>query len=547
MRPPWIVPLTFCFAPAAMQAQAQAPQTPSAAASAAEAPRFAILEYQIDGNSVLPVAAIEKAVLPFMGEGRQLSDVEAARMALEKAYQQAGYLTVFVDLPEQRVDSGTVALRVTEGRIERLRVTGSRYHDPGVIRDKVAALAEGGVPDFNQVQRQLAELSRDDRRLQPVLKPGFAPGTVQAELKVDDKLPLAATLELNNRHAAATAPLRLQASLRYDNLFQIDHGIALTAITAPQATSQASVLAASYSVPTGGGKTLLASLTTSDSTVEPLGATTVLGKGTTFGLRWLQAFGSTDSSHQVALGADYKNLKESVVSGSNAPDTLETPLRYLPFQASHTGTWFSERGQASLTSSFTFGVRRLLRRQVECPGNIGPVDQFACKRQGADGGFSVLRSDLRYTGTLASLPGQVALRLGGQVATQPLVSAEQYAVGGAESVRGYLEAEGSGDHAVLGSIEWRGPNLFVDAKADAAASFWNELVLLGFVDVARAITAQPLAGQAARVSLLGSGIGLRLRMRQNVNADLDLAWPLKATQSSPDKTPRIHVRVSAQF
>lgn len=541
--------MLFC---AAMLASPVRAQPAAAVPSASDAPRFAIFEYQVEGNSVLPVAAVEKAVLPFMGEGRQLSDVEAARTALEKAYSLAGYLTVFVDLPEQRVDAGVVTLRVIEGRIERLRVTGSRYYDQGVIRSKVPALAEGSVPDFNEVQRQLASATRDERRLQPVLKPGLEPGTVQAELKVDDKLPLSGSVELNNRHAADTKPVRLQASIRYDNLFQRDHGIALTAITAPEDTSQSKVLVGNYTLPLAGGDTLLASLTVSDSQVEPLGATTVIGKGTTVGLRWLHGFALAESSHQVALGADYKNLKESLVSGdagTGSADTLDTPLRYLPFQASYTGSWFGDRSLVSLNTTFTFAIKRLLQRQVDCPGNIGPVDQFACKRQGADGGFSYLRSDLRYTGALGGLPGQVALRLGGQVATQPLVSAEQYAIGGAESVRGYLEAEGSGDHAVLGSAEWRGPNLFAgDADAASkASSFWNELSLLGFVDVARAYISQPLAGQAARVSLLGSGVGLRLRVRQSVNADVDLAWPLKATQSTPDRSPRIHVRLAAQF
>ena len=120
------------------------------------APRFAILEFEIDGNTVLPVAAVERAVLPFLGENRQLADVEGARAALEQVYQQAGYLTVFVDVPEQRIDGGLVRLHVTEGRVERLRVTGSRYYDQGVIRERVEQLAVGNVPDFNAVQRQVA-------------------------------------------------------------------------------------------------------------------------------------------------------------------------------------------------------------------------------------------------------------------------------------------------------------------------------------------------------------------------------------------------------
>src|SRR5262245_52566482 len=64
--------------------------------------RFDILEFRIEGNTVLSVPVIEQVVTPFLGPGRTMADVEAARAALEKAYQGTGWLTVFVDVPEQR-------------------------------------------------------------------------------------------------------------------------------------------------------------------------------------------------------------------------------------------------------------------------------------------------------------------------------------------------------------------------------------------------------------------------------------------------------------
>src|ERR1700712_2500404 len=87
-------------------AQAPAPQAAASAPAADAQPRFDIMEFQVEGNSVLPDAAIEQAVTPFLGAGRRMDDVEAARAALEKTYQGGGYLTVFVDVPEQRVDGG---------------------------------------------------------------------------------------------------------------------------------------------------------------------------------------------------------------------------------------------------------------------------------------------------------------------------------------------------------------------------------------------------------------------------------------------------------
>ncbi len=47
----------------------------------------------------------------------------------------------------------------------------------------------------------------------------------------------------------------------------------------------------------------------------------------------------------------------------------------------------------------------------------------------------------------------------GQITDSPLVSSEQIAAGGMNSVRGYLSAEATGDYGVVGSLELRAPPL----------------------------------------------------------------------------------------
>ena len=103
---------------------------------------FDLLAIDVEGNTVLPVTAIEAAIEPHLGPGRGMAGVEAARTALEAVYQKAGYLTVLVDVPEQKVEGGIVRLSVIEGRVGALYVLGSRYHDQGYIRDKVSAAAK---------------------------------------------------------------------------------------------------------------------------------------------------------------------------------------------------------------------------------------------------------------------------------------------------------------------------------------------------------------------------------------------------------------------
>lgn len=552
----FLFPALLCLGcPAMGQAQVTAP--PSAVAAAAEA-RFDVLEFEVEGNTVLAAQVVEAALLPHMGPQRTVADVEAARTALEKAFQDAGRLSVLVDLPEQRVADGLVRLRVVEGRVERLRVTGARYFSQGLIRETVADFAEGTVPDFNAAQAQLATLNRSDKRqVQPVLRPGLQPGTLEVELKVADALPMAASVALNNHHAANTDPLRLEVSLRHDNLLQRGHSLALSLSTAPRATQQTRVVTLGYTVPLDASRSLSLSVTDSNSTVEPLG-NTVLGQGNTARLRFSQGWATATASHSLSLGAEYRDLQQRVragtQAGSGAAAEVSTPLRYLPLQAAWDSTWWHGSGaqsaQTSLGATLTLGLRSLLRRNVPCPPDDSLADQFACNRDGADGGFATLRLDGQHAHAMpAALPGRLTWRLSGQMALQPLVSGEQFTIGGAGSVRGYLESEASGDTGLTASLEWQGPNLArtLSAGLGLGDSVLREASGIGFVDAGLVRVIDPLPDQAARTGLAGAGLGVRLAGAAGSSADILLAWPLRRSVQTPDRRLRVHARVALSF
>lgn len=519
----------FLLATAPLRAAGVAPP-------AAAEPAFDIWEYQVEGNSVLGVEAIERAVQPHLGPGLGMASVEAARAALEAAYQQAGFLTVLVDIPEQRVDDGIVRLAVLEGRLGEVYVSGSRYHALGAIRRALPALAPGVVPNFTEAQGQLAALNRgDDRRVSPVVKPGRLPGTVDMDLQVTDRLPWGGQFELNNQHAADTTELRASATLRYDNLFQQDHALALTLQGAPGAPQQSRVAVANYTIPLPAGDAWSLSYTVSNSNVETLGGTQAIGNGHTLGLRRHHhtALGGWD--HTWSFGADLKLLRDRIAFGT---DALETPIRTLPFQAAYAGQWSEGRDSLQLNASLTAAWRRILEREVDCAGTR--QDQFDCKTQGASGSFGAFRADLRWGQPLGE--GTLGLRLGGQLASGPLVSAEQYSLGGAETVRGYFDGEVSADHALLGSLEWRGPNLAANGKGGG----WTDARPLLFVDLGRGYLAQPSAGVAAHPSLASAGVGLRLSA-PSLEGAMDVAWPAKTTPNTAAGDAHVHVRLVARY
>ena len=192
-----------------------------------------------------------------------------------------------------------VYLQVVEGKVSRLRVVESRYFALGKIKASVPELAEGKVPNFPKMQDQLAALAgqSEDRKIQPVLRAGETPGTLEVDLKVQDKLPFHGKLELNGRNNSSTSRLRLAASLHYDNLWQAMHSASLMYQVSPENNKEVDVWAGTYVMPLFNSDTRLAFYTvssSSDSQIATAGALSVIGIGEVYGLRLVKPLSGLD-------------------------------------------------------------------------------------------------------------------------------------------------------------------------------------------------------------------------------------------------------------
>jgi hemolysin activation/secretion protein len=200
---------------------------PDQAGSAEEPSTFEIRSFVVEGNTLFPEKSIQDILQPYKGSGKRSSDVETARSALEKMYHSEGYPAVIVNIPEQTVQDGTIRLEVVESTIGSTRVTGNRWFTREKILRDIPSLAPGKILYVPDVQKDLAHLNRSsDLKVTPSLAPGKEAGTTDVTLKVEDNFPLHGSIELNNRSTHDTTDLRLNAMLRYDNLWHKDHSVA---------------------------------------------------------------------------------------------------------------------------------------------------------------------------------------------------------------------------------------------------------------------------------------------------------------------------------
>lgn len=507
-----------------------------AVSMAAEGVVFNIWELQIVGNTVLPAQDIERVVYPHLGADKTIDDVNQARAALEQLYRERGYPTVLVDVPEQDVDLGIVRLQVTEGKISQVMVQGSRYHSLQKIRAALPAVTEGAVLHLPHMQEQLAALNRSaDRRVAPVMRPGAAPGSVEIDLRVKDELPLHASVEINDRYSANTARARVEAMLRYDNLWQAGHSFSLRYQTAPADREAVRVFSGSYLLPVWREQALLSLYAVSShSAVTAIGDVAVIGDGEIYGARFIYPLPAAPGYfHTVMGGVDYKDFAQSVTLAG--ADSYETPISYLPFSLQYSATRVGTGGRTDLSVAANFSLRGVADSRVDCFGV--ERNEFDCKRSGATPSFVYLRVGLSRTHSWGK-GWSLRANLDTQLTDDPLISNEQFSVGGADSVRGYVESE------ALGDAGWR---LGLEARAPSMTLGWLAFHPVGFVENAGVHVNKAAPGQRANETLSALGLGIRATFGSAWDVALDAALPMAHGPTTPAGRARLHLRLSYEF
>jgi hemolysin activation/secretion protein len=493
---------------------------------------FYIREFRIVGAKKLPQDDVDAAVYNRLGKGRTPEDVEGARVALEKAYHDKGYQTVSVSVPPQSVASGVIVMQVSEVTVGRLTVKGSRFFDIEKIKKMAPSLAEGNVPNFNDIQQDIMGLNQQaDCQVTPSLTAGKIPGTVDVELTVKDKFPLHGSVEINNRYSANTTPLRLDAAVRYDNLWQWGHTIGGAFQIAPQRPSDALIFSGYYiaRTPSINWLSLMLSATRQNSEVSTLGGSSSLGNGEIYGGKFLVNLPSKKGFyHSASFGLDYKDFAQDLVVNDQI---VSSPLTYWPFSLNYNASSIGKHYQTEFNAGVTFAFRGT--------GTEEAID-FDNRRYNASANFFYLRGGIEHTQKLA-WDFQLVGGLQGQATANPLVDTEQFSLGGLSTVRGYLESSVVGDNAVCGTLEFRTPSLLGWLPEG------NEWRFFAFIDAGYAMLNDPLPEQVDHFTLWSIGVGTSLRLIEHVNGEFLIGIPQVTQSPSQAGQPLFTFRVSLEL
>ncbi|HEY4041457.1 MAG TPA: ShlB/FhaC/HecB family hemolysin secretion/activation protein [Rhodopila sp.] len=314
---------------------------------------------------------------------------------------------------------------------------------------------------------------------------------------------------------------------------------------APERPGDAEVFSASYlaRIPNVEWLSFLTYGVKSSSNVATIGGTNIVGPGEIVGERAVITLPPLDNFfHTLSIGPDYKHFEQTVTLGSNG---FSSPVTYYPLVASYGATFQGEKSTTQFNASLTYNMRPVSSDWVA----------FDAKRFDASPSFTHFNADLSHT---QELPQGFQLwgKVQGQVADGPLVSSEEFSVGGLDTVRGYLESEVLGDSGVVGNAELRTPNIgqllqsqMKDEAAQGTPRFttFNEWRFFAFADAGHAVVLDPLPEQQSQFDLWSYGVGARFKVFNYVNGMVAYSVPMISQAYTQARDPRVNFRFWGEF
>jgi hemolysin activation/secretion protein len=499
--------------------------------------RFEIRRFEVDGNTLLPQPAIDRVLAPYRGSNKDFADIQRALSALEQAYRDIGYGVVQIALPEQNITQGEIRFVVTEPRVGRIIVEGNKHFNERNIRASVPSLVEGKAPNSRAIARSLQVANENPaKQTQVLLRAAESEDRVDAAIKVTDDKLWKVGLTLDNTGTASTGKWRAGASYQHANIFDLDHVLTAQYITSPGHWSDVRIYGAGYRMPVyslGASIDLIGGYSDVNSgTLQNLFS--VSGSGTIFAFRYNQQLPRIgDYEQRISYGLDYRAYQNRVAQvaapgGSTVPDITVHPVNVF-----YSGQW---RKPGADVSFYLYAAQNVFAH-----GNDASDSDFKASRARAKAAYRIYRYNVSY---LRALPGdfQGKIALTGQETRHALVSGEQFGLGGADNVRGFLEREIANDRGQRLNAELTSPDLAALMKFEKVRAR-----LAAFYDWGHVSRRFPQPGESIKENIAAAGFGVRIAATTNYALRLDVARVLEAGGSQNRGDWKAHVLVSAQF
>lgn len=513
-----------------------------------------------DITEELPIWKAWAAEIPF--KPVTADEIQDFYVKLVTALKEQGYIFAKVDFPTRPWANGIFVAKVDCGTLNQITVRNARHFSPEQLRDKLAG--KDGKFNYTKVYGDLFDLNTTpDLKLQTSLKPVIQGGRqlINADIAVDDKIPIHGAIELRNDGSHETSDWRLRTSLQHLNVtdnfdtFTVEW---LTGGLFKHVGEDLNALSASYFLPINdllsfnvyGGW----NQSDIDDVLPEIG---VFGKGYFLGAQLSYIFRENlEYRQQISFNWFYQDWKnENQVNGQTF-EKRSIVVSMPGITLGHVDKVFdSFKGRNFASLSF----------QRSSAGNFGASDKSDFNNEGAayaDGDFNLIKLQLArfqrfFDGEDSPGKWSLFMKTDVQVADDDLPPSLRDYVGGFNSVRGYEESEVGGDSSITATFELRTPlieNFIPGLKKDTKfiddnPEYWglHRLQFIAFTDFGYAFNKHEVTNSIENQGFASIGLGMRLGLTKYSQMSLDYGYPLvEASDDTPD-AGRLHVSLQAQF
>ncbi len=493
-----------------------APTTPTTPPETGDTPEtITVQRFEVTGSTVFSAADFATITEPFTNRPITLAELFQVRSKITDLYVENGYITSGAYLPPQRLQDGVVEIRVVEGGLEDIKVTGTRRLRPNYVRSRLAIATQKPLNRGKLLEAlQLLQLNPLIQSISAELSAGTRAGESLLEVRVTEARTFDAQLLLDNGRAPSVGTLRRQLQLSEANL--LGFGDRLVGIYTN--TDGSNTFDFSYTFPfnpRNGTISFSTGISSNRVIEEPFDILEIESKSRYFELSVRQPIVQTPS-REFALGvtATHRSSIATLLDGEipfpalGADDNGETHLTALRFFQD--AVWRSSVEVIALRSQFSVGVNAL---------------NATINDEAPDSRFFAWRGQAQWVRLLA--PETLLLVRGDlQLADRALLPFEQFTIGGIDTVRGYRQDAILTDSGILGSVELRVPILRLP-------KIGGLLQIAPFVEVGSGWNLSDRPNPDPR-TLASVGVGLRFQLSDYLTARFDWGLPLVSYPSEKE-------------
>ena len=466
-----------------------------------------VSRFEFSGNTVIATETLEALAAPYRERPIGNEQLDELRRKVTAAYVERGYINSGAVIPDQRIGEGVVRVHVVEGTLDEIEVRGSEHLDPRYVEARLR-LAAGPPLNVAELQDRLQVLvaSPHLERVNADLRPGDRPGQARLSVEVEERRPYDFAVVLDNRASASVGGEQGRAVGTLRNLLGRGDTLSTELALAEGLTD----VSFAYALPLDARDTtlgLFVQVSDADVVEEPFDAIGVESEAATYGLSVSRPFLQT-SRRRLSLSLAFeRRMSQTFLLGRPFPFSLgvepdgESHVTAVRFAQD----WLSQDlfQVLAVRSTFTAGLDAL--GATEDPS-------------GVDGKFLAWLGQVQWVRRLEATGGQLLVRGDLQLANDPLLSLEQFAIGGARSVRGYRETQRIADNGYSASIEYRHP-----VRSDDLGR--TRLQLAAFFDIGDTWNSERDTPDSRYLSSIG--LGVLWDPHPKVHAELYWGVPLR--------------------